>query len=491
MTRNGVGFILIAVLLVILSWQKLLAIGDGLVQKTLELDGTPALFLAPQNAQHIPGVLVGHGFAGSKQLMLGYGYVLARAGYAVLLWDFAGHGANANPMSTTPSQSDVDIAYAGLIDQPAVDHDRIAIIGHSRGSGAAMAAAVQTPDRYDAVVAISPVQATVSPMLPANLMLQAGSLETSYIANARQLLADAGGSNADLAAGRGRVLEIIPNAEHITILFRPLSHHLVLSWLDETFGHESRAFITDRRVIWYGVHLLGWMILLAVVAPLAWKRASLTSAQAFPEHHRWQSWLGILLGPVGALGVLGGLEQSIDVASLGGVLVGGAVSLWFFVAGTIWLLVAGGLRRVWMGRPRQDLLMGAGLFLWLTLAFGMMAQWIWVQWWLIPARLAIWPLLVLGMLPWFLAVSLTQRLLGVRMRVVWWLVKSAVVIGGLLATLSVVPGLSILTLMVPLVPILFGLLDFANVYVRSSWSYALGSALFFGWALAAVFPLAG
>jgi len=35
-----------------------------------------------------------HGFAGSKQLMLGYAHVLAHAG-AVMLWDFGGHGANA------------------------------------------------------------------------------------------------------------------------------------------------------------------------------------------------------------------------------------------------------------------------------------------------------------------------------------------------------------------------------------------------------------
>ena len=39
-----------------------------------------------------------HGFSGSQQLMLAYGYTLAHAGYAVILLDFAGHGANAQPL---------------------------------------------------------------------------------------------------------------------------------------------------------------------------------------------------------------------------------------------------------------------------------------------------------------------------------------------------------------------------------------------------------
>jgi len=36
------------------------------------------LYLAPQQGEKIPGVLVAHGFAGSKQLMLGYARSSAR-----------------------------------------------------------------------------------------------------------------------------------------------------------------------------------------------------------------------------------------------------------------------------------------------------------------------------------------------------------------------------------------------------------------------------
>ena len=51
-----------------------------------------------------------HGFAGSRQLMLGYGYTLAQAGYAILLWDFAGHGANPQPLTPDSLQATVDAA---------------------------------------------------------------------------------------------------------------------------------------------------------------------------------------------------------------------------------------------------------------------------------------------------------------------------------------------------------------------------------------------
>jgi hypothetical protein len=102
-----------------------------------------------------------------------------------------------------------------------------------------------------------------------------------------------------------------------------------------------------------------------------------------------------------------------------------------------------------------------------------------------------WPLLVVGVLPWFLAVALTQYSLKTWMRPLWWLVKSVIVLVGLIALQRMVPGLTILGLMAPIIPILFVILDFANVHVRRPWAYALGSSLFLGWVLATVFPLSG
>ncbi len=487
MNRIRAILIALAAAIIVVAWIGVLSIRTGIDQTSVTIDGIPAIFMAPQNVQNAPGVLIGHGFAGSKNLMLGYGYTMAQAGYVALLWDFAGHGANPNRMDDVPLQADVDTVYAALISHPAVDASRVGIMGHSRGSGAALAAAVRDPERFGAVVAVSPVNAEVTPTLPRNLMLQAGSLEAAFVANAERLLADAGGRNPDLSAGLGRVFQLIPNAEHISILFRPLSQQMALAWFDAAFGHTARRIITDLRVIWYVLHMLGWMLMLAAVAPL-WRRGDTTQATV-PSS--WRPWIGLMLGPAAAIGLLWVVNRVIPVAEIGGVLVGGAVALWLAAAGVVWRATIG---HVFFQRPTnllRDLALGVMLFVVLSLAFGVMAPAVWLPWWLAPLRLALWPLLALGAFPWFLTVALVQERHTVWMRLLWWLMKSVVVVTGLILLLSVVPGLYILTLMAPLVPILFGLLDLANAAVRRPAAYALGSALFFGWVLAVVFPLAG
>lgn len=71
--------------MIVLSWLGVAGARAGLVVRSRSGDRVPLLYLVPQQTQAAPGVLVAHGFAGSKQLMLGYGHVLAQAGYAVML----------------------------------------------------------------------------------------------------------------------------------------------------------------------------------------------------------------------------------------------------------------------------------------------------------------------------------------------------------------------------------------------------------------------
>ena len=70
-----------SLLLIALSWWGVAAARSSLVMRNLESEGMPMLYVAPRNTQKIPGVLIAHGYAGSKQLMLGYAHVLAHAGY--------------------------------------------------------------------------------------------------------------------------------------------------------------------------------------------------------------------------------------------------------------------------------------------------------------------------------------------------------------------------------------------------------------------------
>lgn len=69
----------IAVFLIVLAWWNILSAQAGLTVRWFQQEGVPMVYLAPQGVKNAPGVLVAHGYSGSKQLMLGYGTGLARA----------------------------------------------------------------------------------------------------------------------------------------------------------------------------------------------------------------------------------------------------------------------------------------------------------------------------------------------------------------------------------------------------------------------------
>lgn len=496
LNHKRLGLLVLAIVLIVSSWLGITVARTGLEVRSFQKDGVPLLYLVPEAAEAVPGVLVAHGFAGSKQLMLSYGHVLAHAGYAVMLWDFDGHGANGTRLQRYELQQNLDVALQALLEQPQVDPNRLALLGHSMGSGVVMAAGVQAADRFAATVAVSPTGAGVTPQAPHNLQLQAGSGEARFVANAEQLLAQAGGENANLAAGQGRELVVIPGVEHITILFSDSSHDAALRWLDASFGRTSASQsgdltsqpYRDRRMAWYGLHLLGWLMGLTVfgsavptgIAPLL-TQPQTTTTKVAPI----QQWAGLIAAPLVATAGLVLLSQRFDLQGLGGVQVGGAIGVWFLIAGLTWLGVLARLPRFTL----RALGLGIVLFGILWVAFGAMAQVVWLQWWLIPIRLQLWLPLAIACLPWFLASGMVQQNIGVGKRLLWWLGQSVVLISGFVLTLSFLPQLGFMFLLLPLFPPLIGVLSLVASLLNRAWVYAIGSTLFFGWLLAAGFPL--
>ncbi len=482
MSAKRWALLAIGVILIIVSWFMVSAPRRGLTVRDVSAGGIPMLYVAPGSVSApAPGVVIAHGFAGSKQLMLGYAYTFARAGYPALLFDFDGHGANPAALNRGGLSANIAAATAQLIAQPEVDASRLALLGHSMGSGAVMTAGINELGRYGAVVGISPTSADVRPDAPANLLLMAGSLEPRFVANAEQLLAQAGGPNEDFASGRARYLRIVRNAEHITILFRPQSHHIALDWIGRTFGTATDTPYIDRRVVWYGVHLLGWLLAALGLAPAL--RTGLPSLNANSTGRRVA---GLLLGGVAATVVVGLLARFTALAGVLGIQVGGAVALWLLVAGLIWLVFNRPIHRPAPG----GILLGILFLVVLVLAFGVMAQSVWVQWWPIPARLWRWPILSLAVLPWFLAAGYSQWGAGGWGRLGWALGQSAVFLGGLFVALMLAPSLGFLVLLMPILPLIFLTLAVVAAAFDRPWPYAIGAAFFFGWLISVVFPLA-
>lgn len=476
--------IFIAVLLIAGSWFMVGQMYKGLEVRRFTQDGVPLLFMVPEGASGVPGVIIAHGFGGSQQLMLGYGLGFARTGYGVLLLNFSGHASNPGSLSTSRStlQDDMDTAFEAIAAQPEVDPDQIASLGHSMGSGAVMNAGITDPDRYVAVIAVSPTGADVTSSAPPNLMLQAGELEGRFVENAQGLLADAGGENNDFAGKRARSFVEIPGVEHITILFSADSRDAAASWLSQSFGVERTLSYRDNRLTWVGLHLLGWVMLVLAAAPLVALQRDEPSGK---PGALWR-WVGFTLAPVAATFAMIPLGNLEGFSTLLGMHVGGALGLWLLMMGALWLGLG--------VRPRaprwRNLLWGVLLFAVIWVALGLITQYTWMQWFLIPRRFLLWPLMALACLPWKLALGdMVQRARG-WWKAGLWLLQSVVAVAALMMVGMWVPGMYVVVLFAPVLPIILGVEFLLSKPFKDPWAFGVGNALFFGWLIATFFPLA-
>ena len=475
--------LLIAALLISMSWVGLQRTSTGLTIRFIEIDGTPMQFILPTEAVSVPGVAIAHGFSGSKQLMLGYAYTLAHSGYGVLLWDLPGHGANQHPFEYDALQQSFEIPFSTLKAQPEIDPQRLAVLGHSMGAGIAMTGGIDYANELDAVVAIFPMDAAVTPEIPKNLSLQVGEWETWLIPYTQKLLQTAGGSNPNLDQGKGRSLSIIANVEHATILFKDASHQQALHWLNQTFGLETNSNYRDRRMAWYGLHLLGWIIATSTI--LKHLNPS-QNADKIVDHHpsRLRAVLGLTVAPIlGAIALkLLSLGGSVD--TLGGLMIGSAIGLWFLIAGSIWLTMIAKFPRP----SRRALIIGITGFSGLWIGFGAMAQVVWLPWVLTPPRLLMWGLIAIACIPWFLASSLVQQNAKLIPRVAWWLGQSIMIIAGLTLVIIFLPSLGFMAIVLPIFPVLFGLFSFLTTLSKSAWDVALICSPLLSWLIVVPFP---
>jgi len=449
-------------------------------------NGLPMSVLIPEGSEpgKPPLVLIGHGFAGSDVLMRGFALTLAKAGYVVASWDFDGHGANPRPWISSNLIGNAETALAEVQAQGLVDVTRVAILGHSMGSGVALEFGQVHPETK-ATIAISPVGRTVTPQLPHNLLLMAGSLEGSFVSSAQLLLEEAGGAGGDPANGTARQLTVIPGVEHVSILFSPQAHQAARAWLDATFGLQPGAEnYRDRRIIWYGIGVLGTILAGYALTSLLQKAIQPVESAIISK------WVRVLILAAGALGASLILwlasKVGLDLRSLLGILVGGYMLIWFGVAGLITLV----LSRFRLPRPsRQTLLEGLLVFVILWLGVGLLGSQVWLPWLLIGPRLVWWPLGGILLLPWFLSFGELYGNSGPLGRFGLWLLHSLLLVGGFFLAMRLNPDLGFIMIILPLFPIVIGLHALATAHLKGSWSFALSGALFTTWLLLAVFPL--
>jgi pimeloyl-ACP methyl ester carboxylesterase len=462
---------------------------SGVEVTTFNSTTPPMTYMSPiyEDSQSRPLILVAHGFAGSRVIMYGFALTFAHAGYNVALWDFEGHGANSKAMSLdTRRQSLIEDAEAVLVsvmENDLIDHSHIAVLGHSMGSGAALDFGVQHPEAA-ATIAVSPVSRTVTTVLPKNLLLMAGSQEAAFLRTAEDLLVEAGGTGGAPTDGTARQLVVIPGVEHVSILFAPRTHQAAREWLDATFGKQPRVVTyTDRRILWYGLGLVGALMVLMGLSPMLVE----PQINNQPRRPLWRGVAALVAGVIGATLILWGLSLSgMQLHTFLGMLVGGFVLVWLGLAGMIsWLVL-------WL-KPaevtRRRTLAGLVVFAGLWVGIGLLGQLVWLQWLLIPQRLVLWSLGVILLLPLFAAIAEMVHTSGFAGRAAWWLVYSLILAGGLVVVMVLFPDMGFLGIILPLFPVVLALHALAAGPYYSRWSFALSGAMFVSWVVVAVFPL--
>ncbi|GIE88699.1 alpha/beta hydrolase [Actinoplanes regularis] len=245
--------------------------GDDLRRAHVTSGGVPLDEVHPTSSGTHPGVVVAHGFSGSAKLMAPFGDTLATRGYVVVLLDFAGHGANTEPLpdrvagtsdATRVLQHDLDVALAHLRSLPDVDPSRVALVGHSMGAGAVTRYAAAHPD-VTATVAISlPDSAVASAERPARLLTMAGALEFPGF---REVATSVAAERAD------RAVRIVDGVEHITILYAPETHRETVAWLDLAFGgprNDDAIPFPARRLAGAALLMLAFLLGLYPLAAL-------------------------------------------------------------------------------------------------------------------------------------------------------------------------------------------------------------------------------
>jgi dienelactone hydrolase len=481
--------------LVVLAWTQIIIGTAGIEVETFTHAGVPVTLLVPDGASDAPGVVIAHGFAGSALLMRSIGLAHASAGQVVALPDLPGHGANPTGLGRNGS-GELVLAVANAAEllrgRPEVAADALVLLGHSMGSGAVLQAGIDDAARVAGVVAISPTDAPVAPGLPPNLLLLAGEREPRFVANARDLLARAGGASADVGAaavdGTARALQVVPRVEHVSVLFSPTAHRASVGWVQLVTGRSGPAPATILAIVWWLAHLVGVVLIWRALAPrLVPAPALVASGVAAGAPSPWwrRPTIGALVGGVTATGVLALADMVLTLGDVGGMFVGPALAAWFVVAGGVWLAVGPRPQRP----SRADASWALALLLVLLVAFGLLAGRVWLPF-LPTGRRALYAVpLTLAILPWTLAFATTLRgwqgwRLGAR-----WLALVAVLLVTLGAATLLVPSLGFLVLLLPLLPGLLALLAVVTSPVPRPWAGAIAGAVFLGWTTAVLFPL--
>ncbi|QFF98008.1 alpha/beta fold hydrolase [Psychrobacillus glaciei] len=100
-----------------------------------------------------PAVLTMHGYINSREAQGSFNIELARRGYVVLAMDMSGHGYSQQYSSDLSRGASAGLHY--LHNLPFIDHEKVALEGHSMGGWSILKAATDEPSLVNTVIQVS------------------------------------------------------------------------------------------------------------------------------------------------------------------------------------------------------------------------------------------------------------------------------------------------------------------------------------------------
>lgn len=280
-----------------------------------------------------PGVVAIHGYINSHDTMDGFAIELARRGCVVLAVDQTGHGFSDGPAFANGFGGPDSLAYMRTLSF--VDPNDIALIGHSMGGWASLAAAATFPKEYRSLVLVSsstdtppyaPMHGT--PTFPRNTMV----VEALHSEFSQLMWAVPKGSDfptsprlqklfgtsapivpgklyGSIAEGTGRMF-YEPNTTHPGLTFDHAAIAHAVNWMQQTL--TGVGTLSANRQIWIWdeigtlIALIGVVLVVFPAGQLLLRAPFFRSvAQPAPSPHQAKGfglWIGaIVLDVIGIL----------------------------------------------------------------------------------------------------------------------------------------------------------------------------------------------
>jgi pimeloyl-ACP methyl ester carboxylesterase len=472
----------------------------------------PVLILEPATGSPRGSVVVFHGLGANRIVMLTGGQQFAAAGFRVYLVDSPGHGADTAPFSFAANEACARGLLATLERRGEITARRTILFGHSMGA----ALAVRLADDFPAAATIAVSTAPLVPphRLPANLLLVAPQWDMPPVLRTETQLAAAAGAPryapTDFLQLRAFRLLCVPRRTHTGALFDLTAMSIMLRWALDSVGAAAAPVPAPNFRAFAG----GWLGLLGILflfpaSATAITRISGSREPSLPPPRPALSALYLMAALVLAAIIsarwnplsplhLYSADYLASILVLAGLPLAVGASRWRNNSS---------LRSSLSPSPRSSSspfsppICATILALLAVLAAGTWLNWQLAEFWLIPARWARFPFLLLALLPACYAeehalgdpASLSRAtragrilLFFVFRGLVWLVLFGAWLAGVSGALLAVIFGafLALLSLAQRLGA------DAVRRRTGSALAAAIFNAILGAWFLAAVFPLA-